>query len=81
MHIKPLFRSSPTKRLRGEISSLAFHDYLNLLNINALLQYSVLRKFASSLNLINQSEREWNNYEKVFKTEDRIFAANTCVVA
>ena len=49
-------------------------------NVNALVQYSVLRKFASSLNLINQSEREWNNYEKVFKTEDRISAADTCVV-
>ena len=50
------------------------------LNVNALLKYSVLRKFASSMYLINRGESEWNNQEKVLN-EDRIFNAVTLVVA
>ena len=52
------------------------------LHVNALLKYSVLRQFASSIYLIYRGcrgESEWNNQEKVFETEDRIF--NTFVVA
>ena len=37
------------------------------LNVNALLKYSVVRKFASSLYSINRGESEWNNREKVLK--------------
>ena len=50
------------------------------LNVNALLKYSVLRKFASSMYLINRGESEWNNQKRVLN-EDRIFNAVTLVVA
>ena len=79
-----LFDSSVTKRLRGEFSSLDFMAF-QFLNVNALLKKSaftnrILRKFASSMYLINRGESEWNNQKRVLN-EDRIFNAVTLVVA
>ena len=81
MHIK-LFSALPSlNNYEVKFSRWHFMAFKFFLHVNAILRYSVLRKFASSPNLINQSEREWNNCEKVSKTENRIFAADTCVVA
>ena len=80
MHIKLFSALPPLNDYEVKFPCWHFMAF-KFFNVNALLQYSVLIKFASFLYLINQSGREWNNYEKVFKTEDRLFAAVTFVVA